>query len=145
MVEETLRGCTTASFLSVVYIRLITHIKGCQTPSTVNFLHVLRFIHAKLPSLTKLLSDTLLNVFLAIAVDNLANAQAVTQDEKEEQLQLEAMRKKRMEKRRDGWAKARTIPVLIGLGKISHNKNDNDNPFRNMKPVCPSLDHVSPR
>lgn len=35
MVEETLRGCTTASFLSVIYIRLITHIKGCQTPSTV--------------------------------------------------------------------------------------------------------------
>lgn len=106
---------------------------------------MLRFIHTKLPSLTKLLSDTLLNVFLAIAVDNLANAQAVTQDEKEEQLQLEAMRKKRMEKRRDGWAKGRTIPVLIGLGKISHNKNDNDNPFRNMKPVYPSLDHVSPR
>ena len=86
-------------------------------------------------------------MFLAIAVDNLANAQAVTQDEKEEQLQREAMRKKRMEKRRDGWAKARTIPVLIGLGKINHNKNDNDNdnPFRNMKPVYPPLDHVSPR
>ncbi|XP_058941350.2 voltage-dependent calcium channel type A subunit alpha-1 isoform X1 [Pocillopora verrucosa] len=96
-------------------------------------------------SLVILGNYTLLNVFLAIAVDNLANAQAVTQDEKEEQLQLEAMRKKRMEKRRDGWAKARTIPVLIGLGKISHNKNDNDNPFRNMKPVYPSLDHVSPR
>ncbi|PFX33508.1 Voltage-dependent calcium channel type A subunit alpha-1 [Stylophora pistillata] len=98
-------------------------------------------------SLVILGNYTLLNVFLAIAVDNLANAQAVTQDEKEEQLQPEAMRKKRMEKRRDGWAKARTIPVLIGLGKINHNKNDNDNdnPFRNMKPVYPPLDHVSPR
>lgn len=87
----------------------------------------------------------MLNVFLAIAVDNLANAQAVTQDEKEEQRQLEAMRKKRLEKKRDGWAKARQIPVLMAIKNINHNKNDNENPFHNMKPVYPSLDHVSPR
>ncbi|XP_078367100.1 voltage-dependent L-type calcium channel subunit alpha-1D-like isoform X2 [Oculina patagonica] len=94
-------------------------------------------------SLVILGNYTLLNVFLAIAVDNLANAQAVTQDEKEEQRQLEAMRRKRLEKRRDGWAKARQIPVLMAIKNINQHKNDNDNPFRNMKPV--SLDHVSPR
>lgn len=67
----------------------------------------------------------------------------MTQDEKEEQRQLEAMRRKRLEKRRDGWAKARQIPVLMAIKNINQHKNDNDNPFRNMKPV--SLDHVSPR
>lgn len=97
-------------------------------------------------SLTIAHSDTLLNVFLAIAVDNLANAQAVTQDEKEEQRIIEAMRRKRMEKRTSpGWAKVRQIPVIMAIKNINHNKNDHENPFRNMKPVYPSVDHVSPR
>ena len=39
------------------------------------------------PSRTK---DTLLNVFLAIAVDNLANAHVLTEDEKKERLEREA-------------------------------------------------------
>ena len=44
-----------------------------------------------IPSLTLVNSDTLLNVFLAIAVDNLANAQELTaaeeeQEQKEEQV-----------------------------------------------------------
>ena len=69
----------------------------------------------------------------------------MTQDEKEEERQLEAMRKKRLEKKRDGWAKARQIPVLMAIKNINHSKNDNDNPFHNMKPVYPSLDHVSTR
>jgi len=97
-------------------------------------------------SLVILGNYTLLNVFLAIAVDNLANAQAVTQDEKEEQRIIEAMRRKRMEKRTSpGWAKVRQIPVIMAIKNINHNKNDHDNPFRNMKPVYPSVDHVSPR
>lgn len=97
-------------------------------------------------SLTIAHSDTLLNVFLAIAVDNLANAQAVTQDEKEEQRIIEAMRRKRMEKRTSpGWAKVRQIPVIVAIKNINHNKNVHENPFRNMKPVYPSVDHVSSR
>ena len=91
-------------------------------------------------------SDTLLNVFLAIAVDNIANAQAVTQDEEEEERLRQASRKRRllkMEKRRNGWAKARQIPVIMALKNINQNKNDN--PFHNMKPVYPSVDHCSPR
>ena len=37
--------------------------------------------------------DTLLNVFLAIAVDNLANAQELTKDEEEEQAAEEEVKK----------------------------------------------------
>ena len=96
--------------------------------------------------LTIINSDTLLNVFLAIAVDNLANAQAVTQDEKEEQRIIEAMRRKRLERNKThGWAKVRQIPVIMAIKNIHQHKNDRDNPFRNMKPVYPSVDHVSPR
>ena len=85
-------------------------------------------------------------MFLAIAVDNLANAQAVTQDEKEEQRIIEAMRRKRLERNKThGWAKVRQIPVIMAIKNINQHKNDRDNPFRNMKPVYPSVDHVSPR
>ncbi|XP_068707283.1 voltage-dependent calcium channel type A subunit alpha-1-like isoform X2 [Montipora foliosa] len=97
-------------------------------------------------SLVILGNYTLLNVFLAIAVDNLANAQAVTQDEKEEQRIIEAMRRKRLERNKThGWAKVRQIPVIMAIKNINQHKNDHDNPFRNMKPVYPSVDHVSPR
>jgi len=40
-------------------------------------------------------SDTLLNVFLAIAVDNLANAQELTKDEEEEKDEMEAKKARR--------------------------------------------------
>ncbi|XP_074617783.1 voltage-dependent L-type calcium channel subunit alpha-1D-like isoform X1 [Acropora palmata] len=97
-------------------------------------------------SLVILGNYTLLNVFLAIAVDNLANAQAVTQDEKEEQRIIEAMRRKRLERNKThGWAKVRQIPVIMAIKNINQHKNDRDNPFRNMKPVYPSVDHMSPR
>ncbi|XP_073235068.1 voltage-dependent L-type calcium channel subunit alpha-1D-like [Porites lutea] len=97
-------------------------------------------------SLVILGNYTLLNVFLAIAVDNLANAQAVTQDEKEEQRMIEAIKRKRMEKRTSpGWAKVRQIPVIMAIKNINQNKTDHDNPFRNMKPAFSSVDHVSPR
>lgn len=96
--------------------------------------------------MTKFDPDTLLNVFLAIAVDNLANAQAVTQDEKEEQRMIEAIKRKRIEKRSSpGWAKVRQIPVIMAIKNINQNKTDHDNPFRNMKPAFSSVDHVSPR
>ena len=38
-------------------------------------------------------TDTLLNVFLAIAVDNLANAHELTKDEEEEQAAEEEVRR----------------------------------------------------
>ena len=43
-------------------------------------------------------TDTLLNVFLAIAVDNLANAQELTKDEEEEKDQQQAKTAMRMAK-----------------------------------------------
>lgn len=42
----------------------------------------------------ELLLDTLLNVFLAIAVDNLANAHELTKDEEEEQAAEEEVRER---------------------------------------------------
>lgn len=46
--------------------------------SDSNLIHVLQFHPPLLGLLTILWTDTLLNVFLAIAVDNLANAQELT-------------------------------------------------------------------
>ena len=44
-------------------------------------------------TLIELILDTLLNVFLAIAVDNLANAHELTKDEEEEQAAEEEVKK----------------------------------------------------
>lgn len=86
--------------------------------------------------------DTLLNVFLAIAVDNLANAQALNRDEEEEIKTREQSRRRRMEKRQKNWDKARQIPILIRLK--NRNQSKTDNPFHNMRPVYPPVDY-SPR
>ena len=42
---------------------------------------------------TNIIKDTLLNVFLAIAVDNLANAQVLTHDEEQEMKEAEEQKK----------------------------------------------------
>ena len=85
--------------------------------------------------------DTLLNVFLAIAVDNLANVQALTKDEEEEERAREQSRRRRMQKKKNPWARARQIPMIMAIKNLSNAKNDN--PFHNMKPAY-SVDH-SPR
>ena len=59
---------------------------------------VLKYIHKSSLTLSyyKLLTqnkDTLLNVFLAIAVDNLANAQVLTHDEEQEVKEAEEQKK----------------------------------------------------
>ena len=78
------------------------------------------------------LSDTLLNVFLAIAVDNLANAEALTRDEEEEKKRQEEsklLRRKKMLNKDDKWSKVRCVPKILALGKKSETK---DNPFSGM-------------
>ena len=78
------------------------------------------------------LSDTLLNVFLAIAVDNLANAQALTRDEEIELRKREEakqMRRKRLLLNEDKWSKVRAVPKILAIRR----KSDlNDNPFSGM-------------
>ncbi|XP_048580456.1 voltage-dependent N-type calcium channel subunit alpha-1B isoform X2 [Nematostella vectensis] len=76
---------------------------------------------------------TLLNVFLAIAVDNLANAQALTRDEEQEVRMREQIKKRRNEKRRNGWAKAKQLPMIMAIAKLNHNSKNN--PFPEVKPV----------
>lgn len=82
-----------------------------------------------------LCSDTLLNVFLAIAVDNLANAQVLTKDEEEEMQLAEEQKKIRnviyspqAELKVSKWTKVRSVPKLLAF---SSRKNDDDhNPFK---------------
>ena len=53
-------------------------------------------------------------MFLAIAVDNLATAQALTRDDEREQRERELARRRRQEKRRDGWLKAKKqLPIVL--------------------------------
>ena len=69
-------------------------------------------------------SDTLLNVFLAIAVDNLATAQALTRDEEREQKERELAKKRLKEKRRNGWLKAkRQLPAVLNFKNLTTLKN----------------------
>jgi hypothetical protein len=78
----------------------------------------------------------LLNVFLAIAVDNLANAQDLTRLEEEADREREQIKKRRLEKRRNGWAKAKQLPMIMAITKI--NNHNSNNPF-------PNAEHHSPR
>ena len=79
-----------------------------------------------------LLSDTLLNVFLAIAVDNLANAQALTRDEEIEMRKREEakqIRRKKLLLNEDKWSRVRAVPKILAIRKKS---DVNDNPFSGM-------------
>lgn len=73
-------------------------------------------------------SDTLLNVFLAIAVDNLANAQILTEDEElenQERLQRRELNKQiYSQKTQSGWRKAGAkLPVVIAINHFVRKKN----------------------
>ncbi|XP_065072313.1 voltage-dependent L-type calcium channel subunit alpha-1D-like [Rhopilema esculentum] len=73
---------------------------------------------------------TLLNVFLAIAVDNLANAQALTRDEElEMKKQEEAKQMRRKKMNEDKWSKVRAVPKILAIRRRS---DMNDNPFSGM-------------
>ena len=68
-----------------------------------------------------LLTDTLINVFLAIAVDNLATAQALTRDEEREQKERELAKKLIQEKRQRGWLKAKKqLPIVLTFKHLSN-------------------------
>ena len=69
-------------------------------------------------------------MFLAIAVDNLANAQALTRDEELEmkkQEEVKQMRRKKMNE--DKWSKVRAVPKILAIRRRS---DMNDNPFSGM-------------
>lgn len=56
--------------------------------------------------------DILLNVFLAIAVDNLADAQSLTEDEAEKEDEKERIRSLRRSKTPEGDEKSK-VPLLV--------------------------------
>jgi hypothetical protein len=75
-------------------------------------------------SLTPVCTDTLLNVFLAIAVDNLATAQALTRDEEREQRERDLAKKRIQEKRQKGWLKAKKqLPIVLTFKYLSNLRN----------------------
>lgn len=60
-------------------------------------------------------------MFLAIAVDNLATAQALTRDEEREQKARELAKKRIKEKRQRGWMKAKKqLPVVLTFKNLSN-------------------------
>ena len=73
-----------------------------------------------------------MNVFLAIAVDNLANAQALTRDEEIEarrQEEAKLLRRRKLVSKEDKWSKVRAVPKILALRKRS---DLNENPFSGM-------------
>nr|XP_058951235.1 voltage-dependent N-type calcium channel subunit alpha-1B-like isoform X1 [Pocillopora verrucosa]XP_058951236.1 voltage-dependent N-type calcium channel subunit alpha-1B-like isoform X1 [Pocillopora verrucosa]XP_058951237.1 voltage-dependent N-type calcium channel subunit alpha-1B-like isoform X1 [Pocillopora verrucosa]XP_058951238.1 voltage-dependent N-type calcium channel subunit alpha-1B-like isoform X1 [Pocillopora verrucosa] len=72
---------------------------------------------------------TLLNVFLAIAVDNLANAQILTEDEENEKLERERARaanKKKYQPSNKGWGKAgNKLPMIMAINRMVRKRNGN--------------------
>ncbi|XP_022780550.1 voltage-dependent N-type calcium channel subunit alpha-1B-like isoform X2 [Stylophora pistillata] len=77
---------------------------------------------------------TLLNVFLAIAVDNLANAQILTEDEENEKLERERARaanKKMYQPSGKGWAgkgwgkAGNKLPMIMAINRMVRKKNGN--------------------
>ena len=75
-------------------------------------------------------TDTLLNVFLAIAVDNLANAQILSADEENERLDREKAKLTNKEKFRsktdrnaEKWRKAKASPVVIAINHFMKKNN----------------------
>lgn len=70
----------------------------------------------------------MLNVFLAIAVDNLANAQILTEDEEKEneerKQKREITKQKYSQKPSTGWRKASAkLPVLMAINHFVRKKN----------------------
>lgn len=75
-------------------------------------------------------TDTLLNVFLAIAVDNLANAQILTEDEENEKLERQRKREENKKKysqkpqKGKGWGKAGAkLPVVMAINHFVRKRN----------------------
>ncbi|XP_078343776.1 voltage-dependent L-type calcium channel subunit alpha-1D-like isoform X1 [Oculina patagonica] len=75
---------------------------------------------------------TLLNVFLAIAVDNLANAQILTEDEENEKQERErnrALNKQRYTHKGKGWGKAGSkLPVVMAINHFVRKRNGHASP-----------------
>ena len=87
-------------------------------------------LQTKLASFLNFTTDTLLNVFLAIAVDNLANAQILTEDEENEN--RERARNRELNKQKysqkpqkgKGWGKAGAkLPVVLAINHFVRKKN----------------------
>lgn len=75
-------------------------------------------------------TDTLLNVFLAIAVDNLANAQILTEDEENEKLERQRKREENKKKysqkpqKGKGWGKAGAkLPAVMAISHFVRKRN----------------------
>ena len=76
-------------------------------------------------------TDTLLNVFLAIAVDNLANAQILTEDEENEKLERQRKREENKQKysqrpqKEKGWGRVGAkLPVVVAISEfVRRNRN----------------------
>lgn len=80
----------------------------------------------------------MLNVFLAIAVDNVANAQVLTKDMEEENQLMEEQKKIRnvvyspqLDRQNKGskWARVRCVPKMLMFTK-EQKKEANENPFK---------------
>lgn len=71
-------------------------------------------------------------MFLAIAVDNLANAQILTEDEENEKQERElnrARNKQRYTHKGKGWAKAGAkLPVVMAINHFVRKRNGNAQP-----------------
>jgi hypothetical protein len=74
---------------------------------------------------------------LAIAVDNLANAQILTEDEENEKKEREKKKSEarekfsirpenNKEKRQSNWRKAKSIPILMALKNLGRNKDNEE-------------------
>lgn len=73
-------------------------------------------------------------MFLAIAVDNLANAQILTEDEEIEKLERERVRAANKKKytynpKGKGWGKAGTkLPVIMAINQMVRKRNGHASP-----------------
>lgn len=72
--------------------------------------------------------DILLNVFLAIAVDNLADAQSLTEDEAEKEDEKERIRSLRRSKTPEGDEKSKVPLLVFSAVKCLHNFTLTRNP-----------------
>ena len=80
-------------------------------------------------------------MFLAIAVDNLANAQVLTNDEEEEHQRLEEQKKMRTailspvtdssQQKASKWTKVRSVPKMLVFTR-QRDKDEEENPFKGM-------------
>ncbi|KAM7445212.1 hypothetical protein ABFA07_006340 [Porites harrisoni] len=86
---------------------------------------------------------TLLNVFLAIAVDNLANAQILTEDEENEKLERQRKREENKKKysqkpqKGKGWGKAGAkLPVVMAINHFVRKRNAHASTVADPNNVC---------